>query len=153
MMLAFQLVGPPSGLTGGVDSALVLKRQRGEADAYLYGDGRDYEHPVELALKWTASAATWTILGGAEEYRMSERRRAILEVLDKAEGSLGPKEITEIVNAKGIEMNNGAMREMLSQMVKDRQVKNPSRGQYLHPDRDNYPDNADRLTNDVDEAR
>jgi RecA-family ATPase len=39
------------GLTGGVDSALVLKRRRGEPDAYLYGDGRDYERPVELALK------------------------------------------------------------------------------------------------------
>jgi hypothetical protein len=123
-----------AGLTGGVDSALVLKWQRGEADAYLYGDGRDYENPVELALKWTASAATWTILGDAEEHRMSEGRRAILEVLDKADEPFGPKEITEMVNAKGIEMNNGAVREMLSQMVKDGQVKNPSRGQYVHPD-------------------
>jgi hypothetical protein len=141
-----------AGLIGGVDSALVLKRRRGEADAYLYGDGRDYENPVDLALKWTASAATWTILGDAEEYQMSEGRRAILDVLDKAGDPLGPKEITEMVNAKGIEMNNGAVREMLSQMVKDGQVNSPRRGQYVHPDRDNYPDNADKLTNGVNEA-
>jgi RecA-family ATPase len=51
-----------AGLTGGVDSALVFKRRRGEADAYLYGDGRDYENPVELALRWNAITATWTIL-------------------------------------------------------------------------------------------
>src|SRR5215210_3350199 len=70
-----------AGLTGSVDSALVLKRRRGEADAYLCGDGRDYENPVELALKWTASAATWTILGDAKEYQMSEGRRAILGIL------------------------------------------------------------------------
>jgi ribonuclease R-like protein len=141
-----------AGLTGGVDSALVLKRRRGEADAYLYGDGRDYENPVELALEWNAITATWTILGGAEEYRMSEGRRAILDVLDNAEEPLGPKDITETVNAKGIEMNNGAVREMLSQMVKDGQVKNPSRGQYVHPDRDDYPDNADKLTIEGHEA-
>ena len=135
-----------AGLTGGVDSALVLKRRRGEADAYLYGDGRDYENPVELALKWTASAATWTILGGAEEHQMSEGRRAILDVLDKAEEPLGPKEITETVNAKGKEMNNGAVREMLSRMAQDGQVKNLGRGQYVHPAKANRPDNADILT-------
>ncbi len=107
---------------------------------------------MELALEWNAITATWTILGGAEEYRMSEGRRAILDVLDNAEEPLGPKDITETVNAKGIEMNNGAVREMLSQMVKDGQVKNPSRGQYVHPDRDDYPDNADKLTIEGHEA-
>jgi hypothetical protein len=135
-----------AGLTGGVDSALVLKRRRGEADANLLGDGRDFENPVELALKWNASAATWTILGDAEEHRMSEGRRAISDVLDKADEPLGPKEITEMVNAKGIVMNNGAVREMLSQMVKDGQVKSPRRGQYVHPDPVNDPDSADKLT-------
>jgi hypothetical protein len=135
-----------AGLTSGVDSALVLKRRRGEADAYLYGDGRDYENPVKLALKWTASAATWTILGDAEVHQMSEGRRAILDVLNKAEEPLGPKEITETVNAKGIEMNNGAVREMLSRMAQDGQVKNLSRGQYVHPAKANRPDNADILT-------
>ena len=34
-----------------MDGALVLKRRRGEADANLLGDGRDFENPVELALK------------------------------------------------------------------------------------------------------
>jgi hypothetical protein len=69
----FDMIHGSAGLTGGVDGALVLKRQRGEADAYLYGDGRDYENPVELALKWNASTATWAILGDAEVYAMSER--------------------------------------------------------------------------------
>jgi hypothetical protein len=70
-----------------VDGALVLKRQRGEADACLFGDGGDFENPVELVLKRNAITATWTILGNAEEYGMSEQRRAILGVLESANDS------------------------------------------------------------------
>jgi RecA-family ATPase len=47
-----------AGLTGGVDGALVLKRQRGRADAFLHVDGRDIEQPMELALKFDQTAAT-----------------------------------------------------------------------------------------------
>ncbi len=68
-----------AGLTGGVDSALVLKRKRGQADAYLHVDGRDIENPTELALKFDQNAATWAVMGDAEEYRMSETRRKIME--------------------------------------------------------------------------
>jgi hypothetical protein len=135
-----------AGLTGGVDGALVLKRRRGEPDAYLYGDGRDYEHPVELALKWDQPSATWAILGNAEVYEMSEQRRAILAVLNASDEPLGPKVIHEMLNERGIEMSEGAVREMLSQMAKDGQVKNFGRGQYVHPAKANEPDNADILT-------
>lgn len=123
-----------AGLTGGVDGALVLKRRRGEADAHLYGDGRDFENPVELALKWNAITATWTILGDAKVYMMSEERRAILGVVESADKPLGPKEVTERLNASGTVMNYGAVREMCSQMANDGQLKNLGRGQYVIPD-------------------
>ena len=135
-----------AGLTGGVDGALVLKRRRGEPDAYLYGDGRDYEHPVELALKWDHGSATWAVLGNAEEYAMGEQRRAILDVLDGSEKPLGPKVVHEKLNERGVEMREGAVREMLSQMAKAGQVTNPRRGQYIHPAKAIEPDNADTLT-------
>jgi AAA domain len=122
------------GLTGGVDGALVLKRDRGKPDAYLHVDGRDIENPVELALKWDASAATWAIVGDAEHYRLSERRRVVLEVLEKANAQLGPKEIAEMIDAK-----EGAVRQMLSQMVKDGQVKNLGHGRYVHPNFQEMP--------------
>ena len=137
------------GLTGGVDGALVLKRQRGRADAFLHVDGRDIENPTELALKFDPDAATWAIVGDAEEYRMSERRRAIIRLLENADEPLGPKEIADMTGAK-----EGTTREMLSQMVKDGQVKNPARGQYVHPDNlQNLPDNADKLTIEGVEAQ
>jgi hypothetical protein len=128
------MIHDSAGLTGGVDGALVLKRRRGEADANLFGDGRDFENPVELALKWNASAATWTILGDAEEYAMSEQRRVILSVVRSADKPLGPKAITERLNASGTEMKHGAVRELCSQMANDGQLKNLGRGQYVIPD-------------------
>jgi AAA domain len=138
-----------AGLTGGVDSALVLKRQRGEADAYLFGDGRDFENPVELALKWNASPATWTILGDAEEYEMSEERRAILGVVKSTDKPLGPKAITERLNASGTEMKYGAM-EPSDRCVRRWRTMGNSRtsggGHTLSPTLQKMPDNTDNLT-------
>jgi AAA domain-containing protein/ribonuclease R-like protein len=125
------------GLTGGVDGALVFKRQRGSADAFSHVDGRDIENSTELALNFDQNAATWAIVGDAEEYRMSEGRRAILRILENADEPLGPKEIAAILaeskHRTGYETGYGAVREMLSQMVKDGQAKNLGRGRYVHP--------------------
>jgi repressor of nif and glnA expression len=59
--------------------------------------------------------------------------RLILEVLRSADEPLGPKEVTEILNAKGVDMEYGAVREMLSQIAKDGQVKNLGRGKIRAP--------------------
>jgi hypothetical protein len=142
-----------AGLTGVVDGALVLKRQRGQADAYLHIDGRDIAEPAELALRFDTEAATWTIVGDADEYRLSKGRTAIQRLLEDADEPLAPKEITACLNEKGIEIKNGAVREMLSQMVKAGQVKNLSRGQYVHPDYGISPDDADILTNGSGDVR
>jgi hypothetical protein len=137
------------GLTGGVDGALVLKRQRGQADAFLHVEGRDIENPTELALRFDQNAAAWAVVGDAEEHRVSKGRKSILEVLKNAGEPLGPTEITERLNARGVDMKCGAVREMLSQMVKDGQVKNLGRGQYVYPGLpiQKVPDDADILTN------
>ena len=136
-----------AGLTGGVDGALVLKRTRGQADAYLLVDGRDIEESTELALTFDPNTATWTVVGNADEYRMSKGRTAIRRTLENADGPLGPKEIAAVIYERGVHMSYGAVREMLSQMVKDGQAKNLGRGQYVLPDYKNSPDNADILTN------
>jgi predicted RNA-binding protein YlxR (DUF448 family) len=47
-----------------------------------------------------------------------------------------------------VNISYGAVRELLSQMVKDGQVKNQGRGQYVLPNRlQKGPDNAASLTN------
>ena len=50
----------------------------------------DIEEPAEYALKWDAETAGWTIVGDAEEYRMSEERKEILGVLIEAGEFLAP---------------------------------------------------------------
>ena len=55
--------------------------------------------------------------------------------------------ITEILNARGAEMNYGAVREMCWRMVNDGQIRNLGRGQYVAPGAvEASPDNADKLT-------
>ena len=60
---------------------------------------------------------------------------------------LSPKEIAEALRERDPKVKDGAVREMLSQMVKDGQVKNPRRGAYVRSDYQKNPDNADVLTN------
>jgi hypothetical protein len=108
-----------TGLTGGVDGVLVLKRDRGKADAVLHVDGRDIEEPAEYALKWDAETAGWTIVGDAEEYRMSEERKEILGVLVEAGEFLGPGEVADVLGKP-----RNTIKQRLWHMAQDRQVDN-----------------------------
>jgi integrase len=67
-----------------------------------------------LALKFDENAARWTIVGDAEEYRMSEGWRTISYLLENADEPLGPKDITAMLNERGHKVKDGAVREMLS---------------------------------------
>src|ERR671920_1005594 len=70
-----------TGLSGGADGVLVLKRDRGRADAYLHVTGREIEEEVELALRWDANLASWSLVGDADEYRLSNERQHVLQTL------------------------------------------------------------------------
>jgi hypothetical protein len=120
------MISGSTGLTGGVDGALILKRDRGKQDATLVIDGRDIEDPAELALRWDADIASWSLMGDAEEYRMSEERRDIVQLLRRVGEPLGPKDIAQMLGR-----NYGAVRVMLLEMVKDGSIANPSRGKYI----------------------
>jgi RecA-family ATPase len=65
-------VSGSTGLSGGADGVLVLKRDRGRADAFLHVTGREIEEEAELALRWDSGLASWTLMGDAEEYRVSQ---------------------------------------------------------------------------------
>jgi hypothetical protein len=122
-----------TGLSGGADGILVLKRDRGRADAYLHVTGREIEEEAELALRWDADLASWTLAGGAEEYRLSEERQQILRALHNAEALISPKEIAEATNK-----TVGSVKVLLGEMVKAGQVANPSYGKYGFPSTNRY---------------
>jgi hypothetical protein len=133
-----------AGLTGGVDGALVLKRKRGQADAYLHVDGRDIENPAELALKWDADTVSWTVMGDAEEYRRSETRLKIHKALEEADEPLGAKDIAELTD-----LPENTVRQRLYQMSKDGEVKVVSRGLYEVHNFHNKRNNEDANVTDV----
>jgi hypothetical protein len=113
-----------TGLTGGVDGVLVLKRDRGKADAVLHVDGRDIEEHAEYALKWDAETAGWTIVGDAEEYRMSEERKEIFGVLTEADEFLSPGEVADVLGKP-----RNTIKQRLWRMAQDGQVENQN-GKY-----------------------
>jgi hypothetical protein len=115
-----------TGLTGGVDGVLVLKRDRGKADAVLHVDGRDIEEPAEYALKWDAETAGWTIVGDAEEYRLNKERREIVELLELEDEPMGPKAV-----ANALDKDYTAVRQLMSRMHKDGQLSQEGYGKYV----------------------
>ena len=121
-------VSGSTGLSGGADGIMVLKRDRGKADAYLHVTGREVEDEAELALGWDASRASWTLAGDADEYRLSQERRSLIEALGAAGGGMSPKDIAE-----GLGKSVGSVKVLLGEMVKAGQVSNPSYGRYHLP--------------------
>jgi len=117
-----------TGLSGGVDGTLVLKRDRGKADAYLLVDGRDVEEPGEYALRWDAQLTAWQLLGDAEEYRIGETRAKMLRALaDAAPDAMSPTDI-----AIEIAENIDNVKQTLRRMDRDGQIKKVGHGKYCH---------------------
>jgi hypothetical protein len=106
-----------TGLSGGVDGTLILKRDRGKADAVLFADGRDVEEPAQLALTWDRNLASWSIVGNADEYRISEARAKIIRVLEDFGSSMTPTEVADVLGEK---VNN--VKQNLWRMAGDGQL-------------------------------
>ncbi len=130
-----------TGLSGGVDGALILKRDRGKADAYLHVTGRDVEEEKEYALLWDANLASWALAGAAEEYRQSQERRRILDLLKRVGEPMGPKDV-----AIALGQSYGSVRVLLPEMVKAGLLRNPDRGKYTVNNANNT-NNANNINN------
>src|SRR5690242_4344048 len=71
------------GLTGVVDGALNLKRERGQHEVTLVVTGRDIEQEQHFALRFDPLTALWTLVGNAEEVRRQRERQEILDLLSE----------------------------------------------------------------------
>jgi hypothetical protein len=100
------LVSGTLGLTGSVDGVMVLRRERGQADAFLYVTGRDIEEEKDYAMSWDAKTTTWTIQGAGDEFRGSDELLEVIRLLRRYD-ALSIKEITELLNP-GIEITKEA---------------------------------------------
>lgn len=101
------LVSGSNGLTGAVDSLLVLQRSRGTADAELFVTGRDLPDELNLALTFERSHARWNVLGTAEEVRRSKEQTEILAALREHGQPMTP---TQLAAALGVTRHTVSMR-------------------------------------------
>jgi len=122
----FDAFSGSAGLTAAAEHIWLLTRKRGDADAYLLVDGKDIEEPQELALGRDGVTCTWTVQGDAQTYRLSKERREIVELLEREDAPMGPKEV-----AAALGRDYNAVRQMMSRMHNDGQLNQEGYGKYV----------------------
>ena len=118
------MISGTTGLTGAVDTALVL--HRGGNGVTLYGRGREIEE-IDMAVEFDQGG--WKILGETSEVRRSEERNAIIKALKRSSKPLTP---TEVATALDADMKN--IKQLLHKMAIAGEVRKVSRGKYTLPE-------------------
>ena len=122
------LVSGSTGLTGAADGVCVLTRLRRQTGAELFATGRDFEER-SLALEWDNDILQWKCVGEAADFKMSEERRIIVDVIRKNGGLATPKEIADALGKK-----DGTVRKNLWDMKNAGQVGCDASGKYFECD-------------------
>lgn len=120
------MVSGSTGLTGAMDTVLVLNR--GSDGVTLYARGRDIEE-TEKAVEFDKRACKWSLLGDASEVRVSVERRAIIEALRSEGEPMKPAAISDVTGQV-----RGNTRRLLLSMARDGEVTKLERGKYVLPD-------------------
>src|SRR5262249_39030391 len=87
----FDTVSGPLGLTGAVDTILVLTRKAQGTSLHIRG--RDIEDETALAMQFDKESGRWSVLGNASELQRSDERTRIIKVLTAAPDGLSVSEI------------------------------------------------------------
>jgi hypothetical protein len=106
-----QLISGSEGLVGVVDGTLVLRRERGKHDATLHVAGKDIEEEREHALRWDEKITGWTLIGDAEDFRMSDERREIIDAMQKLARPVTTSEV-----ATHLDKDYFAVRKLMGKM-------------------------------------
>lgn len=108
-----ELISGSTGLTGAVDTTIIVKRKRGENEAIMHIYGRDMED-ADIALDFTGGSWVW--VGNEKQVRMSEDRQAIIDLL-KNSPDLTPDQI-----ARALGKNKSTTRGLLMKMMQADQI-------------------------------
>jgi hypothetical protein len=120
---AFDSVSGTLGLTGSVDTVLVL-RSDGKGNYVLHGRGRDLTD-IEKAIFFSKGPCTWTIQGDVDEVRQSNERTAVLAAMRQIGEPASPKEIATHADMKA---NN--VTKLLGRMTEEGTVRKLQYGKY-----------------------
>ncbi|MSO74155.1 MAG: AAA family ATPase [Alphaproteobacteria bacterium] len=90
-----------AGITGALDTPLILKREPNSPHAILYVRGRDV-HEQEIVLQFDGDTGRWIKLGGADDFRRTEQRREVFRAMKEAGRPLKPTELAERLAKKTV---------------------------------------------------
>jgi hypothetical protein len=119
----FDEISGTTGLTGAADTMLVLRRERGQADALLHLSGRDLEEK-ELVLSWDNDNCHWSVLGPAADFPASEMDRAA-KVLAEQKRPMTPTQLAPLLGKAP-----AACKMLLWRASKEGKVKTAGKGAY-----------------------
>jgi len=122
----FDTISGTLGLTGAVDSVLVLKRDS-QARYILHGKGRDLIE-VEKAMSFDKEACLWRVEGDAVPVRRSEERTLIIDAITEAGEPLTP---TDIAAATHMRVQN--VKFLLRKLLDDGAIEKATYGRYGTP--------------------
>lgn len=117
-------VSGTAGITGSADTIIVLQREPNDPHAVLYVRGRDVNE-AEIALQFDNETGKWLRLGKEQDWRVSEERRAIIQLLIEEGGAMHPKEIAYSLGKKP-----QTIRSTLARMVRDGDITKLKDGRY-----------------------
>lgn len=119
----FDTVSGTLGLTGAVDTILLLKKTTN--GVRLKARGRDLEE-FDVAMEFDTDNCRWRVLGSAEDVQRSSARWAIMSVMSHT--PMSPIQITAACGH-----SHDAVRYLLGQMVKSGEIQKVGPGQYVLP--------------------
>lgn len=124
---AFDEIAGSRGITGGAGASWMIKRIS-STDAQLLVEGRDIQLSEEeedgIALHWDAASARFVYAGSALALRLSDERKAILDVLSDDQ----PHALKDIAATIGRTVTN--TQNILSKLQADGKVDRLGRGLY-----------------------
>lgn len=116
-------VSGTTGISAGVDAALVLRSAPDGSDLVLEGRGRDIAD-VNFELAFDATAFKWSIKGDGALAGLSRERRAIVEFLGMR-GEATPKEIADCCG-----LSHDVVRQLVRKMADDGTIERRGGGSY-----------------------
>lgn len=115
------------GKQGAPDGLLIIRKARGESIGSLFRTGKDFDEDDEMCIKLDLDTGVgWSLIGNAEDIRLSSQRKAIIECLKTNNMPLTPKQI-----ADSLQMNPAYIRTTLRRMVEDKTITQYEFGKYV----------------------
>jgi RecA-family ATPase len=117
------------GITGTVDTSIVMKKRRGQDVSILSITGRDVEER-QIAARFNSVTYKWEDIGDVAEALRSQERQQIIDVLKKSNTAMTAAEVTDALKSINVIKAESSVRGLLTKMTKDGEINRLAKGKY-----------------------